>query len=211
MGDSDHKPWPPGAAVHPSMRQFLVDTLTNKPRDVHDLIGSVVVVDADEVEGRTANGYALVSTFTTSAWVFPPCYDDYNQRPYAGTKDMSKQPAFGVVTKFVMARSKDAERDELRKRLGAAEFDANRCAREADELRAVKAAVEKERDELRDERDELRTGREVGQRAARASAEHMRKLEEDLAKVRREVGEKEWKRITGEGPRDPNYRREPNQ
>lgn len=177
----------------------LIDALKNKPFDaVH---GGVVVVPAREVEARARHGYALALVVPSQALVYPShngtACEACGAWKYNGGGHTGDVPALADVPLFVMVRSKDAEREDLASKLASAREEASGASRRWEEAEHKLRTVEKERDDAQEARDDVKRKLEVAQRAAIARADTMNGLELALAKVRRAIGDNEWKRITG--------------
>jgi hypothetical protein len=137
------------------------------------------VVRAHDVEARSRNGW-VVSCVVHS------------------TELEAATPHVVDVPLFLMVRSRDEELETLRGQIESARAQFAVVSREVAELKTARGELLAEREAIGSRlADAERELQEAGELAIRSAALR-RKLEGDLAKVRREVGEKEWKRITGD-------------
>lgn len=157
-----------------------------------------------ERELRGLHGWTLIAVLTTDELVAPPqpgCgYNDPNTGAWMHVANYDTKhavPLVTTVTTFLLGKRRDEELAELRKCAETASENYLRACTETDELRRVGVAVTKERDDLRTAAETLGAQVRAALDDARIYRDKSRRMEADLAKVRREVGEKEWKRIIG--------------
>lgn len=158
------------------------------------------VTDASEVGTLTANGWMLAAIKEEQAFVFPPRYQD----GFGPTYEQGKAPPPQVVTRlvYIMAQSRDVEMTNLRN-------EKEEARRWGTEAKAEADAAMRVHDAAAAQRDEALAALATQQRLAEARTEELTntrdaliRIEKDLAKVRAEVGEAEWRRICGSVPRD---------
>lgn len=114
-----------------------------------------------------------------------PRYDEKHAHPH-----VVQSPA------FLLGKRRDDELEELQKRAVDIAREHDHAAKRWVDIEHKLRTVEKERDELRSDLETLGAQYKRALQAELDLTNKARRIEEDLAKVRREVGEKEWKRIT---------------
>lgn len=184
-------PWVAAGIQDPRSRA-LVDEVTGRPRAAG--VGAVCVVTAKDVERCSQSGWVLAMVVHSSRV----------DRPHGGDLGACACRACNEATQvvevplFVMVRGVASELDKAREQAANWQREAERLIDEHRQLVDARVAVLRERDDMRDERDAAVTRLAQAVKAAESRVAQLGRIEADLAKVRREVGEKEWKRITGE-------------
>lgn len=153
-------------------------------------VGAVCVVKRHEVEERSRDGWALAMVVHSTELA---C--ERNQYGYRGA--MVTPPLVEDVPLFVLIRGYDTELAAAREETAKWKVERDNAAKDWHDAERKLRTVEKERDDARGERDAFKLAAERQESRARTREEQVAKLEADLAKVRREIGDAEWKRITG--------------
>lgn len=185
---------PPPWEVPATVRALLAEEMMGKPRPVG--VGATCVVRAEDVERLSQNGWVFVMVVHSSRV----------DRPHGTAGGQCACRACTEATSvvdtplFVMVRGHAGELDKARAEARKWEEERNNAARDWREAESKLRTAEKARDDMRDERDSAVVHLGIAKNASKARDAQFARIETDLARVRREVGEKEWKRITGGEP-----------
>lgn len=154
---------------------------------------------ARELEHLTGQGWTLMAIrseerLTRDVYDQNGNYYSNNYRSYGA----DAAPVLAETLVFVVARRRDREFEALREKLAAAHADASDSVRKAVDADTRIGKLEGDVKRLNEALAGAQTLAAREKKAATDALEAAHRLEVDLAKVRRELGEKEWKRITGE-------------
>lgn len=159
------------------------------------------VVQFDQVEQLTSSGWALVCNVQNQRIDTKKELEQHSHSTSHGWIPDKYKIDTAVVNETLFVLEKDAEavdidrtlqsqlhaaeeyNRKLREKVFALEEDARKLIKQRDELTKFNVEVTAKRDHFQKERD--------------AGDTRMRKLEEDLAKVRKAVGELKWAEILG--------------
>jgi hypothetical protein len=161
--------------------------------------GSVFkVVDAREIETATIEGWQLVEVLPwtdvigirSELVVVPPTFNGgYSQERFNNISE------YGTVHRFLVRKGSETMIAELNKEIGSQNRAIAAKTKEVNDALALqKKSVETI--ETRDRRiKDIQTELDLGRDRNTKLQTLMHKLEGDLAKVRKEIGEREWARI----------------
>lgn len=168
-----------------------------------------VLPDFSDARSRTCRSDDL-ERLTSIGWVLRETHAEEHQElgmPYTTqevvngmSQHLSKQSSPVLVRRvvFVLGRSKHVEVEELRKERDAATTHAAKAKEEARTAKDAQQAAEKAREEMkarciREEASHVALAERFGRTETKA-----RKLEEDIAKLRKEIGEARFREILQE-------------
>lgn len=155
------------------------------------------VIEATNLEWHTSHGWQLVGVLPCTVEIAlrrtPPLDSGLRHAPAITI------PEYGIGHRFLIRKSIDTIVDELRSKISGQQTEIARlskCVTDAEET--IKKAEKTKAD-----RDQTITELRSELAAATARDKHQqqsfRKIEGDLAKVRKEIGDREWARIIGDG------------
>lgn len=184
----------PGPLAHDmpaALREAIAREVVGRRTDV---FGAYQIVTHERVHDLSRDGWGVALVVPAQDFVAPSC--EYCRKYNHCPRPLPESPA-AVIDRplFLLVRSRDEEFKKMKEERANWVNEARKRSDEKRELQEFRADVEKERDGLRDERDALQRSRDHSVAVNATLREKLQAIEGDLAKVRREVGEKEWKRI----------------
>lgn len=163
--------------------------------DMKQKVGRVRTCAKEEVESLTSQGWILREIHEEQHFERGGSYQDYNSNGFSFTRQHPDLVVSKLV--FVLEYSRDQELLDLRAALGVSQAEKRSAVERAASSEKSVKDVERRAATLS---EALKVSNDLAARreSERSAAEVLkRRLEEDLAKVRREIGEARFREIVG--------------
>lgn len=166
--------------------------------------GVVAVVDADSLQMLTERrGYELIQVLPCT--VVMGHHDEVKEFPsnsyYNGTRSDERRVVsiaeYGNGHKFLVRKDADAVRREMADSIDRLIAEETRLQNHVNKLEAEAESLRKARDEAKGLLDSTELKLNAAIQRERDLSARVRRMEVDLGKVRKDIGEREFARITG--------------